>query len=108
MAGGLKSGAGIDPLTLEPIEKVLTAKKAEQDQREEKTLREQAEFLNIVTSEAGARLVDLIVEKLVKRIEEMIRLDPEAAAYAKILNEIGNRENLANRAVNKLYERQYP
>jgi K+/H+ antiporter YhaU regulatory subunit KhtT len=107
LPGGLKSGADIDPYSLEPIERSITEQEFEQGQREEKTLREQAEFLNIMHSEGGAKLVELVSRKLEQRIEELMASDQQAAAYAAILREVGHRHVLAQAAVKKLYERQY-
>jgi len=105
MPGGLQSGADIDPLTRIPVERETAAKTVEREQQEEKTLREQAEFLNIVSSAEGSRLIDIIAKRLENRIDELINNDPEATAYAHLLKEVGRKETLARRAVDKLYNR---
>lgn len=105
--GGLKSGADIDPLTLRPIDETQAAKRFEQEKKEETTLRDQAAFLNVTSSNEGRQLIDLIIEKLEARIGDLIKIDPVANSYASFLNEIGHREVMAKRAVEKLYKRQF-
>jgi len=100
----MESGTDIDINELRPKEMVVKEREAFTKQKREKTLREQAEYLNIILSPQGKKLIDLIVKKMEKRINYLINEDPEAKAYKKILDELKYKENLAKKAIGDLYD----
>jgi len=102
----VEKGADIDAETQRPLDSA-EAKKAEREQKKELSLRQQAEFINVVISREGQLLIDLIAKKLEKRILRLISEDPEAKAYEKILTEVKYKEKLAKKAMNQIYERQF-
>jgi len=101
----MEPGANVDIVTLRP--KVLKNENAAalRAAREEKELRAQAEDLALGFSEDGERFRALVTGRLEKRIEELVKADPEASAYLKLLEEMGHKFNTAKRAVEKLYQR---
>ena len=102
----MEKGTDIDPVEQKPIDSV-EAKKAEREQKKEQTLRQQAAFINVLISEEGRLLIDLIARKLEKRILKLVSEDPEARAYEKILSDVKHKENLAKKAINQIYQRQF-
>ena len=102
----MEKGTDIDPETGRPLDSV-EAKKAEREEKKEKSLRQQAAFINVVISEEGRLLIDLIARKLEKRILKLISEDPEAKAYQDILSDVKHKENLAKKAINQIYQRQF-
>lgn len=97
-------GAEIDIQELRPKEMVDAERNAFKQRKREKTLREQAEYLNVVASPQGKKLIEMIVKKMEKRINQLISNDPEATAYKKILDELKYKENLAKKAIGSLYD----
>ena len=102
----MEKGPDIDPETQKPLDSA-EAKKAEREQKKELSLRQQAEFINIVISKEGRLLIDLIARKLEKRILKLVSDDPEARAYEKILSDVKHKESLAKKAINTIYQRQF-
>jgi len=102
----MEQGPDTDPETGKPLDSV-EAKKAEREQKKEKSLRQQAAFINVVISEEGQMLIGLIAKKLEKRILKLVSDDPEARAYEKILSDVKHKENLAKKAINQIYQRQF-
>ncbi len=100
----MRQGADIDINELRPAEMVRKEKEDFTKRKREKTLREQAEYINIILSPQGEKLVGLVVKKMEKRINYLINNDPEAIAYKKILDELKYKENLAKNAIGKIYE----
>ncbi len=102
----MEQGPDIDPVEQKPVDSLKT-KKVEREQKKEHSLRKQAEFINVVISEEGQLLIALIAKKLEKRILKLISDDPEARAYEKILTDVKHKENLAKKAINEIYQRQF-
>jgi|GEM_PF-4898942 len=100
----MESGASIDIVSLRP--KVLPGRRQDQAQKRAETeaeLRARAEDLALGFSDEGARFRELVENRLVARTLELIRDDPEASGYQKIITDMGHRFNAAKQAVDKLY-----
>ena len=95
----------IDPVTGRPAEQIRAEKGDEEKRDQEVLLREQAAWMAVSKTEAGAKLLALVMQKLTCRIEKLVGEDPEAAAYEAILKEMGIKEGLARAASKKLFER---
>jgi len=95
----------IDPVTGRPAEQIRAEKGDEEKREQESLLREQAAWMAVSKTEAGAKLLALVMQKLTCRIEKLVEADPEAAAYVAILKEIGIKEGLARNASKSLFER---
>jgi len=102
----MEKGIDIDPVTGEPVEMMAEETRAVRKKVEEGRLRDQAEFLNLVGSAQGQKLISMVVSKLEKRVDRLIKDDPEATAYRSILVEMGHKQNLAKAAVKELFKRQ--
>ena len=103
----MKRGADVGIVELRPKEMIDEEKNDLKKRKKEATLREQAEFINVILSPEGKKLVELVVKKMEKRIAYLISQDPEAKAYKNILEELKNKQNLARNAINKIYEEQF-
>ncbi len=91
-----------DILTGRPLELVEAETKAEEKDREAALLKRRAEWNRVSDTEAGQRLLALVKEKLEDRITKLVAEDPEAAAYATILKDMGVKEGMARAAMEKL------
>jgi ribosomal protein S25 len=101
----LNSGVKVDPLTGFPMEQVLAERENASEKQRESLLKEQADWFDVTKTEAGAKIIALVEGKLTARIDALIKDDPEAAAYVKILQEMGIKEGLARAATKQLFER---
>lgn len=98
-------GAEVDILTGRPAEEAAREHRTEADRREELRLQEKAAHLGVTTSPEGQRLVELVMKRLEKRIEELVEADESAKALVSVLRDLGHTESVAKRAVNTLHER---
>jgi len=102
----MERGAPVSPMTMRPKrarpDPEVLAQKALED---EATLRQKADDMDLVFSEHGQKTITLITGKLEKRVAQLIREDPEALAYGKILTELGHKVNSARKAVDELYRK---
>ncbi|MFH1952574.1 MAG: hypothetical protein ABIL06_13255 [Pseudomonadota bacterium] len=103
----MESGPSISPVTLRPKQLHDKDQSHIRAVAKEKTLREQAENLDIAQSDIGQHFLDVISSKLQVRITQLIREDPESVAYEKILTDLGFKYNAAKKAVDELYRRQF-
>jgi ribosomal protein S25 len=101
----LNSGVKVDPLTGRPLEQVTAERESANENQQEAMLKEQADWFDVTKTEAGAKIIALVEGKLTARIDTLIKDDPEAAAYVKILQEMGIKEGLARAATKQLFER---
>jgi hypothetical protein len=100
-----KTGVKIDPVTGRPAELIRKEQDDKDNREQEALLREQAAWMAVSKTEAGAKLVSLVMQQLTKRIEKLVEEDPEAAAYSMILKEMGIRESRAKAASKELFQR---
>lgn len=99
------SGVKTDPITGRPLEQVKAERGREDEKQKETLLHEQAGWFAVSNTEAGAKVIGLIRQKLEARIDSLVTLDPEASAYVKILQEMGIKEGLARAATQQIHER---
>jgi hypothetical protein len=97
-------GAEIDIVTGKPVVVQMKAAAEERKAADEAGLVRQAEMAGLLRSDAGRVLIALITDKLQARIEQVLVADPEAAAYVKILQEMGNRDRLGRDAMKRLVQ----
>lgn len=100
----MESGADINPVTLRPKQHGTAERQAERKVRTDADLRKQAEDLDLGFSEEGELFKGLLLARLEHRILTLIREDPEAGGYLKVLQDMGHRFNAAKQAVDKLYQ----
>ncbi|OPY17015.1 MAG: hypothetical protein A4E74_01548 [Syntrophus sp. PtaB.Bin075] len=98
----MNSGPATDIITGMPVEKVAAEREAEARAREELTLKQKAEFLGFARRLDGKKLIDLIQHYLFRRIDELVKNDPQAQAYITLLTDIGVKENQAEKAAARL------
>jgi hypothetical protein len=99
------SGVKIDPVTGQPVKAESGDKAAETEKRENDLLKERAAWLDVSQTDAGRQLVEMVKARLLARVEALAKADPEAAAYVKILAEIGVKEGIAEAAAQALFEK---
>jgi hypothetical protein len=101
----LNSGVKVDPISGRPLEQVTIERESANERQQEAMLKEQADWFDVTKTEAGGKIIALVEGKLTARIDVLIKDDPEAAAYVKILQEMGIKEGLARAATKQLFER---
>ena len=102
----METGVPTSPVTLRPKRVKPDAEALmEKALEDEATLREKAEDINFVFSDQGQRIIDLVSDKLENRVSQLIKEDPEAMAYAKILTELKHKVNGAKNAIDELYRK---
>lgn len=99
----MERGPSISPVTRQP--RGTEGGPGGQARKQEDSLKQKAEKLGVVYSHEGKQLQGILHKRLMARVDVLIREDPEANSYAEILKEMGNMENLARQAVDRLYER---
>jgi len=99
----VKRGADTDIESGLPKEQVAAKLKTAEEAGKTASLQEKAKFLNIMQSDAGIEIEKIVETKLRKRIEKLIKSDPEATAYHNILKELGYKINQAKNAIDDLY-----
>jgi hypothetical protein len=99
------SGVKIDPITGRPEEQVKAERALDAEKSQEALLQEQANWFQVSKTEAGAKVVGLIQQKLATRIDTLVAADPEAQAFVKILQEMGVKEGIARAAAQQLHDR---
>jgi len=101
----MKKGLDIDPATGLPREKVQTDRANQDARKEELTLKEKASLVGIVESPEGRKIITLIEEALMHRIDQFIKQDPAAQELSKLLSTLGVKDNQARAAVDQLHQR---
>jgi len=96
----MQTGPSIDPVTRRP-RAVRREKDEERKAYELKKLRAQADRLQIQEDP----VLDLLLARVQKRVDQLITDDPEAQGYVGLLNDMGREFNLAKRAAAALAER---
>ena len=99
-------GMQVDFTTLRPSEQVASEQEDLRKRKEETTLREKANFLGIIESSAGQELITMIEARLMERISTLVKEDPQATAYHKLLQDLGHKKNMAEKAIATLYGKQ--
>lgn len=100
----MELGASIDPVTLRP--RILDKRRAVRERKKAETeaeLRARAEDLALGFSDEAMKFRELVEKRLTARTLELIRDDPEASGYQKIISDMGHRFHAAKQAVDKLY-----
>jgi len=96
----MQSGPSINPVTRKP--RSLRAEHGpERDAMERQKLQKQAERMTIQDDP----VVDVLLQRIYRRIDQLITDDPEAQAYVSLLNDLGREFNLAKRAARLLAAR---
>ena len=103
----MEHGASIDPVSLRPKQAHDAEKRQVREAQKEKSLRQQAEDMNLVHSPEGQRYIEMLSTQLIKRVEELIKEDPAANMIQQLLDELGHKYSLAKRAVEELQKRQF-
>jgi hypothetical protein len=101
----MNSGVDVDIVTLKPEETERHEKETAarvQEQRRDETA---AGFLLSLNSNEGKALFAVIEEKLSRRIDELVKDDPEASAYINVLHEIGMKAVLGRAAARRITQR---
>lgn len=100
------SGVKTDILTGRPVEDEIRKKESQDEAAARQRLKDEAAWQGVGESDAGRQLLALIKGKLDKRVEELVKADPEATAYVKILKEMGLKEATARAAAKALFEKE--
>jgi hypothetical protein len=98
-------GVQTDPRTGRPVGLVSEEKAERERTLEAERLKRQSEWEGISETETGRKFIALVQERLDARIAELVQSDPEAAAYQKIIRELGVKEGLGRRATKTLMAR---
>lgn len=77
------------------------------EKKEKALLEMQASFLGVAHSEATRKLIEMVNEQLVARIETLIENDGEARMCIKMLGELGVKKGLAQGAAKKLQDKYF-
>ncbi|MBU2550234.1 MAG: hypothetical protein KKB20_17630 [Proteobacteria bacterium] len=102
----MDQGSPTRPTTRKPSTFGLGESRREAAARGDKALLDKAAFLGLLGTLPAQELVDLVAGRLMKRIGELIHSDPEAKAYASILDQLADRAEVARKAVDQLYLRR--
>jgi len=100
------SGVKTDILTGRPVEDEIRKKDMKAETEAKERLKAEASWQGVAESDAGRKLLDLIRDKLDKRVEELVKADPESSAYVKILKEMGLKEATARAAAKALFDKE--
>jgi hypothetical protein len=100
----METGVNINPVTLRPKQQGAQERQAERKARTDVELRKQAEDLALGFSKEGELFKGLLLARLEQRTMTLIREDPEAGGYLKVLQDMGHRFNAAKTAADKLYQ----
>lgn len=101
----MESGVSIDPVTGRPREEAEKKRKEAITDKEKATLQAQAKLEQVTSSEAADVLREMIRDMLMSRVGDVLKDDPQAAAYVEILKKLKEKENLARLAVSRLVEK---
>ena len=99
-------GAEVDIQTGRPLIQTQEAAAARLAAQEEERLVRQARYAEILTGPHGEKILGIVRGFLEKRIDELVRTDPEAKAYLTILSDLGAREAVGRQAAETLMNRQ--
>ena len=96
----MEHGPDVDPVTGRPHE--AAAEQARMYEKQKADLKDKADFLPVAESEAAEALRDMVKERLIVRVTELIRADAAASAYSDVLDTLHDRTELARAAVERL------
>lgn len=99
----MKKGADTDIFSGRPTEEEAAKSKRVKEAGVKVSLKNKAEFLDIIQSDPGSQVIELIERLLIKRLEFLAKNDSEAKAYHNILKGLGYKAHIAKRAVEDLY-----
>jgi len=99
----VKSGAETDIITGTPVERLRQEEKLDKEKARKDQLKEQSANIGISRGQDARQLIEMIEKLAIKRIEKLIKDDPEATSYKKILKELGETESIAIKAHKQLY-----
>ncbi|MFZ5773076.1 MAG: hypothetical protein ACOY4W_16775 [Thermodesulfobacteriota bacterium] len=102
----MNSNTEVDIVTGMPVEFEASRRQRVADAQEKDELLRQIGFLRVTESEAAASLLQLIEDRLTKRVETLVALDPEAKAFIDLLKKFGERTFAARLAARKMVEQQ--
>ena len=98
----MEIGVKTDIVTGMPKPVADNQKQAEKEQERLETARKRAEFLGALSSDAGRKIIAVIEEMLLKRINQLINNDPAASAFKALLANLSIKDSHAKRAVEEL------
>jgi len=101
----LVKGWATDPATGRPIVEVAEEREQVKKKAEEDVLRDRAAYVGMLASEPGKLVVGIVKDKLLRRLETLMNSDPESKALVGVLSELGQKDNWAGDAVEKLMTR---
>lgn len=101
----METGVKTDMVSGRPLDKVADEKRLEKRKAEQARLKADVEKLGLSQGADGRLLQEMVKKAAIGRIEKLIEDDPEMKAYVNILKEMGNTENIARRAYEKLHGR---
>jgi hypothetical protein len=99
----MEAGVKTDMITGRPVE--LVDRLQHQAKADRDKLNSDVAKLGLSQSADGRYLQAMLEKVALRRIEDLIKDDPEMIAYVNILKEIGNTENLARRAYQAIHGR---
>lgn len=98
-------GADVDIVTGRPRDMAAAdGARAKQDQQEAR-LREQMQYLDLTRSADGQVFIRLVEKYLEERIRQLVMADEQSLAYIKLLNDMGQREWQAQKALRQFTAR---
>jgi len=98
----MNAGAATDIITNQPQEMIAQKKAQAARAKEEALLKEKAKYIGLISSQAGQELIKLVQEHLQSRINELVAADPKAQALVAILTDMGVKEAVADKALQRL------
>ncbi|MBC2712051.1 MAG: hypothetical protein HGJ94_14025 [Desulfosarcina sp.] len=98
----MQSGPGIDIRSLRP--KTASEKVKTQHDRDMALVRSAAARAGISTTQSARIVLEMVSNCMINRLNAMARHDPECMAYAKVLDAIGNQENVSRQAVKMMFK----
>ena len=101
----MDKGSDTDILTGLPKAETDARKRLEKAAAENRSLQEKAADYGITQSDAGKRVIGIIRDRLIKRIEQLIEEDPAAGHLKSVLADLGIRASQAEAAVDELCNR---
>jgi hypothetical protein len=101
----MQQGVETDIATGKPRSILDREKEERKAQAEKLRLEDQASYMGLAKTPPGQALIAMVFSSLQTRIEQLIAEDPAAAAYCKILKEMGMKEGIARKAAKILLER---
>lgn len=98
----MRAGADTDIVTGKPTAMLAGEQEALLRQKEQARLGAQTAWHGITDSQAGRKILELIEQKLMDRILQLVTADPQAATLHGLAQELGLKDDLARKASEKL------